>query len=161
MAKKILEIKPKIVTETDGDFWSSLNQIEDINTDVGLMYVGNSKDLYQKTLHRFYETLQENYVKMEDFIDKKDIENFKINVHSIKSALGSIGSSRLSEMAAKLETAAEEKDMDYCLTHFPDLLNKLKVLNEKLSLLFPEDENFNNNFPSNHNFFWAYSVGNR
>jgi hypothetical protein len=36
--------------------------------------------------------------------------------------------------------ASKNKELDYCVLHWPDLLNKLRTLHEQLSSVFPPDK---------------------
>jgi hypothetical protein len=46
----------------------------------------------------------------------------------------------LAETAASLESAATNKDMKYCLEHYPAYQAELLALHEKLSDIFPDKE---------------------
>jgi hypothetical protein len=55
--------------------------------------------------------------------------------------LASIGAAELSNSAAELEAAAKKNEAAFCTENFPKLKEKLLVLNEKLSAIFPEKVN--------------------
>jgi hypothetical protein len=59
----------------------------------------------------------------------------------MKSMLASIGAAGLSDSAAELEAAAKKNEAAFCTENFPKLKEKLLVLNEKLSVIFPEKVN--------------------
>jgi hypothetical protein len=56
----------------------------------------------------------------------------------MKSERSTIGAMKLSETALKLETAARDKDMEYCAAWFPVFREKLLSLHQQLSAIFPE-----------------------
>jgi CheY-like chemotaxis protein len=119
----------------------ALGRIAEINTGTGLQYVSGMKEIYYKTVTLFYDTLLSTCEKMSVSINNGDITNFAILVHSMKSMLASIGATSLSDSAAELETAAKKNESVFCTENFPKLKEKLLVLNEKLSVIFPEKVN--------------------
>jgi CheY-like chemotaxis protein/HPt (histidine-containing phosphotransfer) domain-containing protein len=123
-----------------GRILDALGKIAEINTGTGLQYVSGMKDIYCKTVELFYEKLLSECEKMSAFVDNSDITNFAITVHSMKSMLASIGAAKLSVSAFELETAAKNNDLTFCTENFPKLKEKLLLLNEQLSVIFPKKE---------------------
>jgi HPt (histidine-containing phosphotransfer) domain-containing protein len=56
-----------------------------------------------------------------------DIRSYIINVHAMKSALANIGERELSDVAASLERAGRESDLDTVENETPDSLAALRV----------------------------------
>jgi HPt (histidine-containing phosphotransfer) domain-containing protein len=78
---------------------------------------------------------------MSKFLDEKNTQGFSISVHSMKSMLAAVGAVKLSETALGLETASKERELDYCLKAFPDFQERLLSLHERLSEIFPSEDN--------------------
>ena len=74
------------------------------------------------------------------FINNENIDGFTIRVHAVKSMLSTIGAMVLSERAAMLELAAKNKDLNYCLKHYPAFQLELFELHVKLADIFPDEE---------------------
>jgi signal transduction histidine kinase/response regulator RpfG family c-di-GMP phosphodiesterase/HAMP domain-containing protein len=124
--------------ETIGDFMRALEKIDEINTEIGLNRVSGMENMYSETLEAFTKEMLSNCTAMSDSLSYGDMQSFAIAVHAMKSALSTIGAMNLSETAAKLETAARNKDTEYCMARFPAFKEKLLSLHEKLSAVFPE-----------------------
>jgi HPt (histidine-containing phosphotransfer) domain-containing protein len=81
-----------------------------LNTARGMRMTGGTVESYLRTLSVF---LRENTVKIRDvdgFIEGGSLKPYKLYVHSLRSALASIGSEDLSKEAERLEAAAENGD---------------------------------------------------
>jgi CheY-like chemotaxis protein len=125
---------------TDGCFWEALEKIEEIDVEIGLRRFNGLRGMYRDNLRFFYEKLQQDSDKLGLLMDEKNYPHFSIAVHAIKSTLASIGAAEMSDIAFRLEMASKNKETDYCVTHFPGFLDKLRFLYERLSLLFPSDK---------------------
>ena len=64
---------------------------------------------------------------------EEDMRTYIINVHGIKSALASIGQSKLSAFALKLEQSGREKNIGAMMSETPAFINSLRALVEKLA----------------------------
>jgi len=77
---------------------------------------------------------------MSALLEGKDIKGFATSVHAMKSMLSTIGAMKLSEAALELELAAKKDEEDYCLNHYPILLENLRALHKRLSVVFQSQE---------------------
>ena len=121
-------------------FLEAVGRIGDINIKTGLSRVSGMEDIYHNALGLFHKKIRQECGAMAEFLEKGDLQNFTIMVHTIKSTLASIGAMRLSDMALALETASQNGDAGFCAEHFPDLQEKLLNLYEELSPIFPEEK---------------------
>jgi len=64
--------------------------------------------------------------------NEENLKTFTIMVHGIKSSLRNINEIELSEFAYKLEIAGKEQNTGLITASFPEFLNKLRVLLEKI-----------------------------
>jgi len=119
-------------------FIDKVSKIEEINTEIGLNRFPGMKNLYHTTMEMFHKKLPAECDNLTVFLDAKDMENFSISVHSMKSSLATIGAMRLSETALELESASKKGETDFCLQKFPEFREKLLSLHAKLSVIFPE-----------------------
>jgi signal transduction histidine kinase/HPt (histidine-containing phosphotransfer) domain-containing protein/HAMP domain-containing protein/ActR/RegA family two-component response regulator len=122
---------------TKSDLIRALEKIDEINTGIGLNRVSGMEDMYSETLEVFTKDILPNCTAMSDSLAYGEIQSFSISVHAMKSALSTIGAMNLSETAAKLETAAKNKDIEYCIMRFPAFNEKLLSLHEQLSSIYP------------------------
>jgi len=117
-------------------FIAEVAKIEEINTEIGVNRFPGMKEVYRITVEMFYKKLLLECNNLTDFLAREDLESFAISVHAMKSSLATVGAMRLSEMAAELETASKNREIDFCQGRFPKLRDKLLALNKKLSVIF-------------------------
>ncbi len=82
-----------------------------IDAKTGISYTGGKEKLLS-ALQRFYTGYEKNRAKVEDFFSQKDMENYMITVHALKSNAKMIGASDLSAGFERLEKAARDGDID-------------------------------------------------
>ena len=58
----------------------------------------------------FYEQGRSQIQTLQELYDKKDCENYKINVHSLKGQSLTIGAKELSKRAKRMQEACEHGD---------------------------------------------------
>jgi len=127
-------------SDTFDRFIKEIIKIEEINTEIGLGRFQDKKDAYRMTIDMFQKKIPADGDKMAGFLAAHDLDNFAIAVHTMKSTLATIGAMRLSETAFELETAAKNKETDFCCRRFPEFREKLLSLYQKLSLLFGDGQ---------------------
>lgn len=131
------------------DFVSSVEEISEagtveqlssfLDTDSAMEYCCNSEELYLQIVRTY---LEEN--RLEDirkFCDEMDIENYRIQVHALKSGSRTIGAVELAEKALSLETAAKENDTAYILANTEALLNDYSEMLERIKAVLDGIEN--------------------
>ena len=134
---KTEDIKQTETTETHNKIFKMLGEIEEINIKTGLSHVADKKDVYCITLEIFLGKLNSECDKMSNFLEKKDLSNFLISIHSMKTMLAIIGASALSETAYTMQIASSNNEIEYCVIKFKEFKNKLLLLHDKLARLFP------------------------
>jgi len=115
-----------------------LKEIPGLDVEPALDAMGNMKDVYLDTVKLTARLLPERIEKMDRFI-LSDIKLFSIEVHGLKSALKNIGQSALGNMAAGLERAALENDMEFCNVNYPPFKSGLTELEGRLSAAMKPD----------------------
>ena len=81
-----------------------------INTEKGLSYSAEDKDLYLELVTDFAESATEKAVTIRNDYKSNDIRNYQIRVHALKSNARMIGADDLSELALEQEMAAKADD---------------------------------------------------
>jgi len=136
---KITEYKKP---ETSGDdetydsFIKEIGKIDEINTEIGLNHVTGDKAIYHNTVGIFHQKLVAVCTDMTAFLYARDLENFRVSVHSMKTMLSIIGASGLSEIAFELERYSKNDEIDFCVRLFGEFKEKLLKLHEKISAIF-------------------------
>ncbi|MCL2064639.1 MAG: response regulator [Candidatus Cloacimonetes bacterium] len=134
--KQKIENNTQSLESNRDDFWISIKNIPEIDTEIGLYHFNGNNALYRDCLQVFYGELQISINKISDHLTNRNINLLAISAHTLKSSLNSIGAANLATMASELETAAKNNYFDFCMKLFPDFMKKLIVLNENLSGLF-------------------------
>ncbi|MDR0491048.1 MAG: Hpt domain-containing protein [Oscillospiraceae bacterium] len=121
---------------TEESFLDALADISEINAQIGMSHFSDLELMYRDTMALFNKNLRKVYEKLSVYLDKRDIINFMVSIHAMKSMLSTVGAMKLSDMARKLELAAKEEDAEYCVSRFPELKEKLVDLDERLTAVF-------------------------
>ena len=82
---------------------------------------------YMELLDLFYMDGNRKIPLLKRLIDEADIDNYRIEVHGLKSAAANIGAEKLSELAKRHEQAAKENDTAFINTHCNELLNSYQL----------------------------------
>jgi PAS domain S-box-containing protein len=113
--------------ETDGEE-ETLPKIRGVNTTAGVALTGGSVRHYINTLSIFYRDGLEKLSELELCVQEQNMEMYDIYVHSLKSALASIGAAELSRAAAELEANCRTGDIDAVLSKHPDFAESLNAI---------------------------------
>lgn len=101
-----------------------------LDTDSAMAYCCNSEELYLQIVNTY---LEENRLEViRRYCDEMDIENYRIQVHALKSGSRTIGAAELSDKALSLEMAAKNNDSDFILANTEALLNDYSKLLERI-----------------------------
>ena len=112
---------------------NNLRNMQGISVDDGLEYTGSPKALC-KFINTFRDSIERKTAELKEFYDRKDIENFTIKVHALKSTARMIGAKELSEMALRLEMAGKEENVEYIDEHVNELFEEYAKYKEYLKL---------------------------
>lgn len=111
---------------------NELRNIEDLDVEQGILYC-NGEDTYIDILRVFCEDWEDNIVQLENLFKNQDWKNYTVAVHGLKSALFSIGVSRIAEMAKQLEFAGKENRIAYIEENHATLAEEYKAFFMKLT----------------------------
>ena len=84
--------------------------IPDVDICSAVRFCANSEDIYAEMLKEF--TDGNRYQHIADAYRDKDIKQYTIEVHTLKSTSRTVGFNKISEYAEKLQYAAEKNDTD-------------------------------------------------
>ena len=88
---------------------------------------------------QFASRFPERAANLASFLEKKEIRNYEVLIHSTKSSTRMIGFSDISEEARKLEEAAHEKNESYIIENHERVIKMCKDAADLISsLLGPE-----------------------
>ena len=78
-----------------------------LDFDKGLAYVGGNVEAYREILGLFAQKSKEKIRQIDALYKSKDLKDYVIEVHALKSTSQSIGAEKLSELAKELEAAGK------------------------------------------------------
>lgn len=82
-------------------------------------------EMYHMTLHDYLEEIDEKLSNLKKYLEEKDMENYAILVHSMKSDAKYLGFMSFADIAYQHELKSKEKDFTYCKDHFEELEKEL------------------------------------
>lgn len=95
-----------------------------MNTHDALQYSLGDEEFYRKLLNEFTNSYSTKKMEIDDYFQQEDYENYRIQVHALKSSARLVGADTLSEMAKGLEEAADNQDVSYICEHHEETLSK-------------------------------------
>lgn len=93
-----------------------------INTNSGISYCNRDKDFYIELLTSFVDGADSKESELGNFFEKKDMKNYGIVVHALKSTAKMIGADSLSDNAKQAEAAAKADNLEYITAHHEELM---------------------------------------
>ncbi len=120
--------------EDDNDEFERLYKVKGLDVKSGIEYLG-SKEVFLSILYTYYQVAKDNADEIEKFFNDRDIKNYTIKVHALKSSSYIIGAKELSEHARELEAAGKAKDWDKIERETGRLLTKYRKLYQDLDEL--------------------------
>jgi signal transduction histidine kinase/FixJ family two-component response regulator len=136
LIKHIEEKNSNISSEVKNN--EEMFSIPNIDISSGLAYYAGDIKAYLSVLKTFQLTGKNIIAKIQEHLDRRDLKNYTIEVHGLKSSALTIGATSLSELAKELEIAAKE--------------NKLKVIIEKNPVLIARYQEILNDIAKNVDF---------
>ena len=93
-----------------------------IDASDGLAYCSDDEEFYEEMLAEYVNEQDADRIRLQQFFEARDWENYRIVAHSVKNTSKMIGAHTVSERAYMLELAAKERDEATLLTaHSPFL----------------------------------------
>ena len=99
-----------------------------------------AEETFVAALQIFYDTLDQKANDIEKFEKEKDIKNYTILVHALKSASRLVGALKLSADAKYLEDCGNAQNVDEIVAKTPDLLSQYRGYKEVLAPIFGKNE---------------------
>ena len=114
---------------------SPYKNIPGIDYDAAVTNCG-SEDTFIQALEIFYNSLDKKADEIEGFEREKDIKNYTIKVHALKSAARLVGALKLSEDAKYLEACGDKNDVHEIEMKTPALLSQYRGYKAVLAPVF-------------------------
>lgn len=93
-----------------------------VDADTGISNMMD-KDTYNEMMDDFYNGLNEELEKIENFKNVGDMPNYAILVHAMKSNARSFGFMKLGDISYAHEMASKASDINYVNEHYDEFLS--------------------------------------
>lgn len=141
-------VETQILEGSIGEFETI--EIKGVDTKKAIQHCCGNVENYLSLLSVAYYDGKKKIDEIREFAKTKDVENYTIEVHALKTVATLIGDSNLSLSAKRHEIAGVNNDIKYIsenvndlLSIYDELLNNIKlVLPEENSIVKPQIENF-------------------
>lgn len=111
-----------------------------IDTEKGTANCAGDNDFYRSILKEYRKDADEKKAKLKDFLDKDDLKDYAILIHSLKSTSATIGAMAPSKLAKDLEAAANNDDKEYILENQDAFLKEYDIVLEAIGKVISEDD---------------------
>ncbi|MBQ9608098.1 MAG: PocR ligand-binding domain-containing protein [Lachnospiraceae bacterium] len=117
--------------------------IGDLEIAEAIRMLGNEK-IYWNVLKEYHRMIPSKAKSIQEHFDTEDWNLYTIEVHALKSSSRQIGAIELSNMAAKLEKAGKENDIEYIRANNDAVLKKYLEYDTIIAPFFEEDKSTEN-----------------
>jgi polar amino acid transport system substrate-binding protein len=100
-----------------------------LNVDGGLQRLGGNKTLFNKLLKEFYQDHHNDIKQLQQAFDKKQFDDAKRIIHTLKGVTGNIGADKLQQFSSQLEQ---------CIFAKQNYSMELKLFTQEFNLLMKE-----------------------
>ncbi len=125
--------------EQEDSFFIQAAKIPEIDLEKGIETAGG-QDVFQVICKNFHDTAENRIGMIQEYYDAKDIHNYTIQVHALKSTARLVGAYHLSEEALELENAGRNEDWDYIQEKTEGVLQEYQKLFEEFHEIFLAQE---------------------
>ena len=116
-------------SKTIKDFKEDYLEENNIDYKNGIELFG-SMDMYNSMLSDWYKGINDKWNKIISYKNNKDMTNYSIEVHSLKSDSKYFGFTKLAELSLNHELKSKDNDIDYVNSNFSELeLEYKRILN--------------------------------
>ncbi len=113
--------------------------IPQLDIEQALRLVGN-EDLYWQVLREYARVIPKKAGLLEQYLDAEDWKAYTIETHALKSSSKQIGAMALSELAAQMEQAGNNNNIEFIRVHHRELLEKYRAYEPILAKYFEAPE---------------------
>jgi CheY-like chemotaxis protein len=94
------------------------------------------EEILSEAINDFYAASKTGPDEIEKYLTEKDLKNYTVKVHALKSSARIIGATAFGEEAQQLENAGKSGDTAYILQHHEAFITKCRSYKEPLAALF-------------------------
>ena len=130
-AKMLSEVPTYIPNEPIDEAFDS--KIPGVNIDDGLMMIGGNEEIYNSVLSTYLSEGRQKLPEIRQFALERNLYDYSILVHALKSASRNIGAAALGDHAYLHEDRSKQGDIDFVLSDYESLLDEYEVILDNIS----------------------------
>ncbi|MDE7280238.1 MAG: Hpt domain-containing protein, partial [Ruminiclostridium sp.] len=123
--------------KTDNTVRRSVSEITFLNTAEALELL-RTENLFWTVLKEYYLSIDKKAFSIEQHLESKEWKEYTIEVHALKSTSRQVGGDELADLAAELENAGKNMDIDFIEANTGKAMAMYRELREKLIPFFPD-----------------------
>ncbi len=120
---------------------SSFPELPGISVESGLKRIGGNHDAYKKLLLKFKENQADSIDKIRYALERRDLKEAKILIHTLKGVSCNIGADVLCQEAALIEKTVDREEVENIQERLDELERTLYLILESISSLEDKKEN--------------------
>ena len=129
-----------VPSKYESDFLNHMASVEGVDVDMGIENCVD-EDIYMDAVKSFVSAHEKNIKDLETFKEQKDLKNYTILVHGIKSSSRLIGAAGLSDLSRNLEDWGNLKETKELEAYTPGFIEKYNKITKDLKAALEEAEN--------------------
>jgi CheY-like chemotaxis protein/HPt (histidine-containing phosphotransfer) domain-containing protein len=109
-----------------------LTSIQGLDYDTAMRHCGGSEEMLEEILSDIVSECEDRCERMKQSVAHKDADAYRIDAHSIKSNMATLGLTELSKRAKEHEFAAKDQNLDFIQSDYEDFISSYAEICKKL-----------------------------
>ena len=123
---ELLDIEEEVTKPSNANLYNEdYLRSHGIDIDHALDLLGDM-EMYHMTLHDYLDEIDSKFEQLKDYLENKDMANYSILVHSMKSDAKYLGFMKLADVCYQHELKSKENNYDFCKDHFEEIEKELQ-----------------------------------
>ncbi len=123
---ELLDIEEEVTKPSNANLYNEdYLRSHGIDIDHALDLLGDM-EMYHMTLHDYLDEVDSKFEQLKDYLENKDMANYSILVHSMKSDAKYLGFMKLADVCYQHELKSKENNYDFCKDHFEEIEKELQ-----------------------------------
>ena len=103
-----------------------------LNVTNGIEYSGGEEDFYIEILTEYAKSADDKCASLGSFLKEKDLKDYRVLVHSLKSTSRMVGADDIADKAKALEDASASEDLEFVESHHDEFVEAYKTISGKI-----------------------------
>lgn len=123
---ELLDIEEEVTKPSNANLYNEdYLRSHGIDIDHALDLLGDM-EMYHMTLHDYLDEVDSKFEQLKNYLENKDMSNYSILVHSMKSDAKYLGFMKLADVCYQHELKSKENNYDFCKDHFEEIEKELQ-----------------------------------